>query len=385
MSTVYTPTAVALGDITLPTGADARTATSITAPLQAVADGVAYVDGLVSNEVALRQSIAAWNWLPKVVAAFDICKQRYNAATDRRDFYLSDSAVDDVFNVVTDYRDLPAGTTLTSDITAGQRMALGVSDFDVDGSGNIVVWGMGFDAFVEYNAGGSAWTKHTGVIGVDPDRASIACTPAGAWVMLSGSGGIGSSVFATSANRAAWTVRTAPSGMSTVDFATVAYGNGVMVAQGFDGTNVYFARSTDDGVTWGASTSFALGFTADAAGAHWPRPVYTGTAWVACVTDALGTASRIYSSTDNGATWALAVALTTPIRYLAALGTMVVGLVGSGRLAMSLDNGATWRAGGPLIDSPATVCGCDERLVAPGGGQVSVSVGYGYADLEHLT
>jgi len=43
MSSVYTPTAVALGNITIPIGSDARTATSITAPLQAVADGVLHV------------------------------------------------------------------------------------------------------------------------------------------------------------------------------------------------------------------------------------------------------------------------------------------------------------------------------------------------------
>ncbi|HXG69981.1 MAG TPA: hypothetical protein VNJ04_05130 [Gemmatimonadaceae bacterium] len=40
MSSVYTPNAVALGNITLPSDGDARSAASVSAPLQALADGV---------------------------------------------------------------------------------------------------------------------------------------------------------------------------------------------------------------------------------------------------------------------------------------------------------------------------------------------------------
>ncbi len=43
MSSVYTPTAVALGNITLPSDLDARTAATINVPLQAIADGVKYL------------------------------------------------------------------------------------------------------------------------------------------------------------------------------------------------------------------------------------------------------------------------------------------------------------------------------------------------------
>lgn len=66
MSTVYSPTAVAIGDITLPTGADARTATSITAPLEAVADGVKYATEIIDKLVLARPQSASGNGVASV-------------------------------------------------------------------------------------------------------------------------------------------------------------------------------------------------------------------------------------------------------------------------------------------------------------------------------
>lgn len=53
MSTVYTPSPVALANITIPADGDARSAASVNAPLQAIADGVADLQSQVSPLASL--------------------------------------------------------------------------------------------------------------------------------------------------------------------------------------------------------------------------------------------------------------------------------------------------------------------------------------------
>jgi len=49
MSSVYTPSSVALGNITIPSDGDARSAASVNVPMQAIADGVKYVDARIAS------------------------------------------------------------------------------------------------------------------------------------------------------------------------------------------------------------------------------------------------------------------------------------------------------------------------------------------------
>lgn len=68
MSSVYTPTAVALGNITIPSDGDARNAASINVPLQAIADGVAFSSPRVDILTA-----ASGNWtVPAGVTLIEI-------------------------------------------------------------------------------------------------------------------------------------------------------------------------------------------------------------------------------------------------------------------------------------------------------------------------
>lgn len=57
---VYTPTAVALGNITIPADGDARNAASVNVPIQAIADGVAYANSLVIERVDIIATNKTW-------------------------------------------------------------------------------------------------------------------------------------------------------------------------------------------------------------------------------------------------------------------------------------------------------------------------------------
>ena len=51
MPSIYSPAAVILGDITLPSDGDAKSAASVNTPLEALADGVEYLNSLAIPRV----------------------------------------------------------------------------------------------------------------------------------------------------------------------------------------------------------------------------------------------------------------------------------------------------------------------------------------------
>lgn len=333
------------------------------------------------------------------LGGIDLVKQRYESTTGRRTFWCGSSANNDLIQRTSygEYRPSrwPNGLTASTLVSVGARYGTPYSDFEVDASGSVVAWAAGFDQVIIYDAGLATWSKQTSGIGFDPAKICLAVNPVtGKWCAVSGSGGAGNMFLATSSNKTTWTARTRPSGMPAGMFAaTVAYADGVMVMQGFDGTNVYLARSTDDGVTWSAATVFALGFSAGTIGYYWPRPVKTSKAWLACVSNGSSTPgqpSKVYRSLDNGATWALVQDFAAKgFRSLAVVGDVVVAMVGANALAASIDHGASWfwvdgnwDWGSPT--SARTIVGCDSRFVIAGGSAVSASVGFGYGKGDPL-
>jgi hypothetical protein len=60
MSSTYTPTATALTSITLPDDGDARSAATVNAPLEALADGVAYATQMVPDRIDTFTASGTW-------------------------------------------------------------------------------------------------------------------------------------------------------------------------------------------------------------------------------------------------------------------------------------------------------------------------------------
>lgn len=70
MSSVYVPTPVALGSITLPGDGDARNASSVNVPVSAVADGVAFLGSTVADLAALSALLAPTDGAVRHVIGF---------------------------------------------------------------------------------------------------------------------------------------------------------------------------------------------------------------------------------------------------------------------------------------------------------------------------
>jgi hypothetical protein len=68
MPSVYSPTGVLLGNVTLPSDGDARSAASINVPLQAVADGVAFLNARVGSKVDTFLVSGTWTCPPAVTS-----------------------------------------------------------------------------------------------------------------------------------------------------------------------------------------------------------------------------------------------------------------------------------------------------------------------------
>ena len=119
------------------------------------------------------------------------------------------------------------------------------------------------------------------------------------------------------------------------------WNEGRIVMQGVVGTNVQFSKSDDGGVTWSAPVTIALGFTW-AANQNNPKPVWTGSRWVAIATDRT-TKTRVFSSTD-GVTWT-SVLLNSAFGNIQCAGELLLmtSTLANGSMAFSTDGGATWR------------------------------------------
>ena len=118
----------------------------------------------------------------------------------------------------------------------------------------------------------------------------------------------------------------------------IAYGNGVFVAVGYNGT---IARSTDGGATWGSLISNPFGSSIIASIAYGNGVFVAGTA-----------DGKIARSLDGGATWGSLISSPFGGSYLYSIaygnGVFVAGST-IGKIARSLDGGATW---GSLISNP---------------------------------
>lgn len=155
-----------------------------------------------------------------------------------------------------------------------------------------------------------------------------------------------------------WLNKTQPFTTNTI--RAVAYGNGIFVAVGYNGT---IARSTDYGETWGSLLSTPFGTSGISAIAY-GNGVFIAT----------GASGKIARSTDDGATWGSLI--TNPFSgaiYGLAYGNGVWVAVGdNGKIARSTDNGVTW---GSYITNPFG--SYPVRAVAYGNG-VFVAVGGTY-------
>jgi hypothetical protein len=70
MSSVYTPSPVALGSVTLPSDLDTRSAASVNVPMQAIADGVAYLGTSLADLTALAAIAAPTDGTVRSVLGF---------------------------------------------------------------------------------------------------------------------------------------------------------------------------------------------------------------------------------------------------------------------------------------------------------------------------
>lgn len=389
MSSQYAgdPTAFPV-DFTIPDDGVAPTAAAHNVAHEALGDRTAFL----KREVDRAAHATHLTFLPKYVGTGGLCmvKQRYEPISKRRSFYAISTTAFDVLQCTFygEHRVWPDGTTGSSLIPAPARFGVQpISDFEVDALGNVVAIPFGFDGLQVYDVGTTTWTKYSGLLGIDYEKWSISYDPGIATWCIAGSSPVGPTAGVwTSTNRTTWTPRTMPAGIPGGSFPTLAYADGVTIMQAFSGTNVYVARSTNGGVTWSAAQSFPLGFSVGTIGFHWPRPVKTRNAWLACVSNgvpAVNQPSVLLRSLDNGATWSVARTFTTVgMRNLAAIDRVAVAMVGPNQLAASLDDGTTWHwvdgnfdEGAPI--APRGVWAGDSRFIVAGGGSIHASVGFG--------
>ena len=150
----------------------------------------------------------------------------------------------------------------------------------------------------------------------------------------------------------------------------IAYGNGVFVAVGYNGT---IARSTDGGATWGSLISNPFGSSIIASIA------YGNGVFVAGTTD-----GKIARSLDGGATWGSLISNPFGSSNIVSIaygnGVFVAGTA-DGKIARSLDGGATW--GIKYGDSSTvTVLTANIYGIATNGAGCFVIVGYDSSNIS---
>ena len=150
----------------------------------------------------------------------------------------------------------------------------------------------------------------------------------------------------------------------------IAYGNGVFVAVGYNGT---IARSTDGGATWGSLISNPFGSSIIASIAYGNGVFVAGTA-----------DGKIARSLDGGATWGSLISnpfgSSDIIGIAYGNGVFVAGTT-DGKIARSLDGGATW--GIKYGDSSTvTVLTANIYGIATNGAGCFVIVGYDSSNIS---
>lgn len=249
-------------------------------------------------------------------------------------------------------------------------------DFDVAPDGSIVIANRDTmsvdDAYQERNGAG-AWTKQIGNLGAGSYFPNVRyAVTAAKWCWVARDEADHPAVW-TSTNRIAWTSRTAPTGLPDPDAAIIltvaADGASVLIMQAYSGTNTYFSKSTDGGVTWSAAVTKALGFTPS--GTYRSRPVWNGSYWLAHAVNTSTHKTRVFKSTD-GLTWTQVADLANVgLVQIAALGELWMALsdASDAQVLVSTDAGTTWKFTDRAFASatkPIRVVSSDNRFLCAG-------------------
>lgn len=361
-------------NFTIPDDGDADQAASFNVAYEALGDRTVFVNSRVATEEATRLALSkrldralALNF-PAAVSASLAYHVKYGAAA-RKWYACGGLSGNDRFYRTSDPFSWP-GVTELSGVAAH---TLFTWDFAIDVAGQIVALAAYIDAYWTCTAGG-VWTKRTSLFGNAPDYPAIVYeSTSGLWCAATIKTAGGAVYVVTSPDMTTWTARTPPSGWPTANGTniTMAAGNGVIVMRATNDTNLYTSRSTDGGITWSATVTTALGFTAfyGMGGTREAAPVWTGTEWLIVVPN-VSTHTAIYASAD-GLSWTLRGTLTTlAVSHFAHLAGVVVGCTSTQLIAFSQDAGATWAYGRGVANGLTGVSASPVQFVIAAAGTV---------------
>lgn len=281
------------------------------------------------------------------------------------------------------YGTWPAGTT---EIAIGARVSLPTSDIACATDGGIVAVPDGAGGDVQ-EAAAATWTKHIGALSSDLDKPMVIFEPVSQlWCIVGrvAGGATGQRVYTSPmASRTVWTLRTGPAGVPNSSYPMIGKdGVGGLVQQWHGGTNTYFSKSTDGGITWSATVAHAIGFT-ESTLTRYSAPVWTGSHWVAVCADTAAFKTTVWNSPD-GVTWTQVASLaSTAVRCIAACGELICGLGSQtgvpDKVVFSVDAGVTWNDGDRNFAASATgIFSNGVRFAAVGaGGKAYFSHGNG--------
>lgn len=353
MSSVYSPAPIRLGDITLVDDGDPKTAAGINTPIEAVADGVEFlnehVDAAESNIDTLetRADLTAILTLPIVAtsigdmkdAAFDVANRHWyvvgGTENVRRstDMGLSWSASSEVASVGSDEDCFAIDVDLTGNVVVATN-----TRYAFEKTGATSVW-------TRVDVSGSGSGAQPGAVAFDPIRSK--------WALLYNTSSGGAGIY-TSSNRTSWSLIPRDgygdfARLYTVVRIAANKTTGRLVAVGVTSGTVSVMTSDDGGDTWTERDDFAVGFTAESLSLS---PAQSGTWHLTAGRSTGGYRSEVWSSTDDGASFARLSTLTASqifrvARLRGALvatanvttpdGTQIRDVV------YSLDGGVTWR------------------------------------------
>lgn len=268
-------------------------------------------------------------------------------------------------------------------------------NFDLDTPGNIVTAGSGATNGVKVaEFDGTAWTTHATAFGTAYVRPDVVYDPVSTnWIVAGKKNGVLALQVHTSTDRATWTAQTAPTvpddgNGPNATLATDGLGNIVMQSfkssiPSIAGGSVSFSKSTDGGVTWSTADTHVNAFPAGSSNLVFPKPIWTGSVWLAVeFNDAGGGGTLVYSSAD-GLTFSLVATLTSVITSIAAHGSLIAGITLAGKVVFSIDSGVTWRQTSiPVLSGGKTIAAVDGRLVVPSTSYLYVSSGTGLSTIE---
>lgn len=249
----------------------------------------------------------------------------------------------DVFRRTQDIWTWPA----SSESFAGEESLVNCLDFDFDDDGRILLALEGTaDSFQFYDT--VNWDFRVGFLGggTRTDFTTSTCWDSFSdrWLQMWDS--TGAALFRSDDNTAAvWSSLTPPTGLpSGARYSLSTDRNGVIVMQAFQGTNTYFSRSINGGVTWSSLLTKALGFTSTITVAI-SKPIWNGRYFLAWASGSTGS-TKVYRSPD-GLAWTEIASFVGTLRILsiAALGDVWLAAVDNAsgwNFVISFDGGFKW-------------------------------------------